>query len=227
VLPAEFAAFTFTAIGGSAILYGDFESASLQQLVAFGCGCIVTFIGVYFITSNGANRSHLIKTVGMEAPAIVISSPSNRTRQSSECVQEALVTRLSRQSVVGLLDAVGSNFASVAFQHVIQQSIQQNDDDSSPPFMPDNVRLTRGSITSFPPMPDGEGDDESYRFLLNDTNKDRSASMETARSLGSSWAAESQDVGDLVTFPVPNVDKSRKRLSLADIRKFFGAPSSK
>ena len=52
VLPAEFASFTLSAVLGSAILYNDFDKASVVDIVLFLLGCSVTFFGVYLITSG-------------------------------------------------------------------------------------------------------------------------------------------------------------------------------
>ncbi|KAK9369719.1 magnesium transporter NIPA-domain-containing protein [Lipomyces kononenkoae] len=57
VIPTHFVFFTISVILGSAILYQDFSGASTAQLVQFGCGCFLTFIGVYLITSNRTNES--------------------------------------------------------------------------------------------------------------------------------------------------------------------------
>ncbi|KAK9240205.1 magnesium transporter NIPA-domain-containing protein [Lipomyces kononenkoae] len=56
VIPTHFVFFTISVILGSAILYQDFNGASTAQLVQFGCGCFLTFIGVYLITSNRNNE---------------------------------------------------------------------------------------------------------------------------------------------------------------------------
>ena len=52
VLPAEFAAFTLTAVSGSAVLYNDFAEASLLQIGMFVVGCLTTFLGVHWITGD-------------------------------------------------------------------------------------------------------------------------------------------------------------------------------
>ena len=41
--------FTLSAIIGSAVLYGDFEKATVAQLLNFFYGCIATFVGVFII----------------------------------------------------------------------------------------------------------------------------------------------------------------------------------
>lgn len=52
VIPTQFVMFTISVIVGSAILYRDFESATLAQALKFVGGCALTFSGVYLITSG-------------------------------------------------------------------------------------------------------------------------------------------------------------------------------
>lgn len=52
VLPAEFASFTLSAVLGSAILYGDFDEASIIEILLFNIGCLIVFLGVYLMTSE-------------------------------------------------------------------------------------------------------------------------------------------------------------------------------
>jgi len=49
VVPTQFVMFNLSAIVGSAILYGDFKSASFHQIVTFLYGCAATFAGVFII----------------------------------------------------------------------------------------------------------------------------------------------------------------------------------
>ncbi|PGH20371.1 hypothetical protein AJ80_03639 [Polytolypa hystricis UAMH7299] len=51
VIPTQFVLFTISVIVGSAVLYRDFESTTLQQASKFIGGCALTFMGVYLITS--------------------------------------------------------------------------------------------------------------------------------------------------------------------------------
>ena len=44
--------FTLSVIVGSAVLYRDFESATADRVGKFVGGCLLTFLGVYFITSG-------------------------------------------------------------------------------------------------------------------------------------------------------------------------------
>lgn len=52
VIPIQFVLFTLSVILGSAILYRDFEKITRQQAVKFVGGCLLTFFGVFLITSG-------------------------------------------------------------------------------------------------------------------------------------------------------------------------------
>lgn len=52
VIPTQFVLFTISVILGSAVLYRDFRSATAGRVGEFVGGCLLTFLGVYFITSG-------------------------------------------------------------------------------------------------------------------------------------------------------------------------------
>ncbi|KAI4233307.1 MAG: hypothetical protein LQ352_008264, partial [Teloschistes flavicans] len=52
VIPIQFVLFTISVIIGSAILYQDFRSATAARVGEFVGGCLLTFLGVYLITSG-------------------------------------------------------------------------------------------------------------------------------------------------------------------------------
>ena len=52
VIPIQFVLFTLSVIIGSAILYRDFERTTLEQALKFIGGCLLTFFGVFLITSG-------------------------------------------------------------------------------------------------------------------------------------------------------------------------------
>ncbi|KAI1094574.1 DUF803-domain-containing protein [Rostrohypoxylon terebratum] len=52
VIPIQFVLFTLSVIIGSAILYRDFERTTAQQAAKFIGGCLLTFFGVFLITSG-------------------------------------------------------------------------------------------------------------------------------------------------------------------------------
>ena len=56
VIPTQFVLFTLSVIIGSAILYRDFESATADRVGKFVGGCVLTFLGVYLITSGRATK---------------------------------------------------------------------------------------------------------------------------------------------------------------------------
>ncbi|KAL1924599.1 uncharacterized protein VTP21DRAFT_4253 [Calcarisporiella thermophila] len=56
VIPTQFVTFTLSAIIGSAVLYGDFDDIDARGRFVFVCGCAMTFVGVYLITSNREKR---------------------------------------------------------------------------------------------------------------------------------------------------------------------------
>ncbi|KAK9586872.1 hypothetical protein V6Z92_005808 [Aspergillus fumigatus] len=52
VIPTQFVLFTLSVIVGSAVLYRDFENYTVERASKFVSGCLMTFLGVYFITSG-------------------------------------------------------------------------------------------------------------------------------------------------------------------------------
>ncbi|KAI0180250.1 DUF803-domain-containing protein [Hypoxylon sp. FL1284] len=52
VIPIQFVLFTLSVIIGSAVLYRDFERTTAQQAAKFVGGCLLTFFGVFLITSG-------------------------------------------------------------------------------------------------------------------------------------------------------------------------------
>jgi hypothetical protein len=56
VIPVQFVMFTLSVIIGSAILYRDFEKATPESVGKFIGGCLLTFFGVFLITSGRPRR---------------------------------------------------------------------------------------------------------------------------------------------------------------------------
>ncbi|KAK4457429.1 magnesium transporter NIPA-domain-containing protein [Cladorrhinum samala] len=52
VIPIQFVLFTLSVIIGSAVLYRDFERTTREQAIKFVGGCLLTFFGVFLITSG-------------------------------------------------------------------------------------------------------------------------------------------------------------------------------
>lgn len=57
VIPIQFVMFTLCVILGSAVLYRDFERTTAEQAAKFVGGCLLTFFGVFLITS-GRTQNH-------------------------------------------------------------------------------------------------------------------------------------------------------------------------
>ena len=55
VIPTQFVLFTLSVIIGSAVLFREFESTTPDRVIKFIAGCLLTFFGVYLITSNRAS----------------------------------------------------------------------------------------------------------------------------------------------------------------------------
>ncbi|KAF4963983.1 hypothetical protein FSARC_8052 [Fusarium sarcochroum] len=68
VIPIQFVMFTLCVIIGSAVLYRDFERTNAEQAAKFVGGCLLTFFGVFLITS-GREQSHDDDEVLSEADA--------------------------------------------------------------------------------------------------------------------------------------------------------------
>lgn len=56
VIPVQFVMFTLSVIIGSAVLYRDFESTTPERAIKFVGGCLLTFFGVWLITSGRSSR---------------------------------------------------------------------------------------------------------------------------------------------------------------------------
>ncbi|KAH8815638.1 magnesium transporter NIPA-domain-containing protein, partial [Xylogone sp. PMI_703] len=52
VIPVQFVMFTISVIVGSAVLYRDFERTTSDSITKFVSGCLLTFFGVFLITSG-------------------------------------------------------------------------------------------------------------------------------------------------------------------------------
>ena len=109
VIPIQFVMFTLCVILGSAVLYRDFEKTTAQQAAKFVGGWLLTFFGVFLITS-GRTQSHdedddilsdtegVEETIGLASQDGVVASsgyphgqdgptPKSQSRRSSKLSQ--------------------------------------------------------------------------------------------------------------------------------------------
>lgn len=114
VIPTQFVLFTLSAIVGSAVLYGDFRSTTLHQLVTFAYGCGATFAGVFILTwgtgvepgdddaaTNPARQRDGSVDRGRTQVHVVLPTPPRR----QESAKPILRGRASTLSLVGFSPA--------------------------------------------------------------------------------------------------------------------------
>lgn len=102
VIPIQFVLFTLCVILGSAILYRDFEKTTAKQAGKFVGGCLLTFFGVFLITSGRqqhddeedllSDDDDIEETIGLThhegttpppIPAQDVPTPKSQSRRSS------------------------------------------------------------------------------------------------------------------------------------------------
>ncbi|KND91487.1 NIPA-like protein 2 [Tolypocladium ophioglossoides CBS 100239] len=102
VIPIQFVLFTLCVILGSAILYRDFEKTTAKQAGKFVGGCLLTFFGVFLITSGRQQHNDeedllsddegVEETIGLThhegttpspVPAQGVPTPKSQSRRSS------------------------------------------------------------------------------------------------------------------------------------------------
>ncbi|KAH7144617.1 magnesium transporter NIPA-domain-containing protein [Dactylonectria estremocensis] len=127
VIPIQFVMFTLCVIIGSAVLYRDFERTTAEQAAKFIGGCLLTFFGVFLITS-GREQSHddddaLSDTDGVEETIGLarqdtngqdFPAPKSQSRRSSwlsqaSCVETLRVVTPLHDGGVPSVKHLGSN----------------------------------------------------------------------------------------------------------------------
>lgn len=94
VIPIQFVMFTLCVILGSAILYRDFERTTAEQAGKFIGGCLLTFFGVFLITSGRESKDcedddilseteGVEETIGLAQQEGEIIGTQSRSRRSS------------------------------------------------------------------------------------------------------------------------------------------------
>ncbi|KAL7932036.1 DUF803 domain-containing protein [Trichoderma chlorosporum] len=121
VIPIQFVMFTLCVIIGSAVLYRDFEKTNKKQAAKFVGGCLLTFFGVFLITSGRDRRDDdddmLSETDGIEesigltqhdgcAPISALPQPQHDQRRISVPTPQTPSRRSSRMSRVSFADRV-------------------------------------------------------------------------------------------------------------------------
>lgn len=81
-VPTYYVLFTLSTIVGSNILYRDFENEGLHTVIAFGCGCLLTFLGVKLLTSKRGRNAAVADDKA--APMLANEAPSAVNEQHRE-----------------------------------------------------------------------------------------------------------------------------------------------
>ncbi len=83
VIPTQFVLFTISVIIGSAVLYRDFKSADAGRVAKFAGGCLLTFLGVYLITSGRSREGDDGERLDDEEEAIGLVDEERRTDEAA------------------------------------------------------------------------------------------------------------------------------------------------
>ncbi|PNP54707.1 hypothetical protein THARTR1_04912 [Trichoderma harzianum] len=124
VIPIQFVMFTLCVIVGSAVLYRDFEKTNKKQAAKFVGGCLLTFFGVFLITSGRDHRDDdedmLSETDGIEetigltqhdgsASSSALPQQQHDQRRLSVPTPKTPSRRSSRMSRVSFADRIKSD----------------------------------------------------------------------------------------------------------------------
>lgn len=119
VIPIQFVSFTLCVIIGSAVLYRDFERTTAKQAVKFVGGCLLTFFGVFLITSGrppaDEDEDLLSDEEGVEETIGLAAQDSNEPQSSGQPRHRGSEAKNSRRSSrVSFMDAVNKPLAVLA-----------------------------------------------------------------------------------------------------------------
>ncbi|KAI1268499.1 DUF803-domain-containing protein [Xylariaceae sp. FL1019] len=108
VIPIQFVLFTLSVIIGSAVLYRDFERTTTEQAAKFIGGCLLTFFGVFLITSGRHRQDEedrlpddedIEETIGLRDQEGSDSNPDHARQSSVQAAQASTSRRSSRTSI--------------------------------------------------------------------------------------------------------------------------------
>lgn len=182
VIPIQFVTFTLCVIIGSAVLYRDFERTSAEQAAKFVGGCLLTFFGVFLITSGrprGDEEEDVLsdaegveETIGLAAqdhghpgPQPIGSTPSSRrssrASRMSYLVADPKLYGMSHDSGIPTARtaaAPGPRSPGVAeYSHLIGNDWDESDRDGmplgGPRMISDSAVPTLAALASTPSEP--------------------------------------------------------------------------
>lgn len=119
VIPIQFVSFTLCVIIGSAVLYRDFESTTTKRAFKFIGGCLLTFFGVFLITSGRPSVDEDEETLSDDediVDTIRLPEQDPNTPQSPDQHRhrDNNISRSRRSSKVSFMDAINKPLAVLA-----------------------------------------------------------------------------------------------------------------
>ncbi|OAA71881.1 DUF803 domain membrane protein [Akanthomyces lecanii RCEF 1005] len=149
VIPIQFVMFTLCVIVGSAVLYRDFEKTTPERAAKFVGGCLLTFFGVFLITSGRQRKDEdedlLDDAEGVDETIGLIDQEGNPAAAPEDDSRQDVPSRRS------------SKVSRVSFAEPFKGSYQDAPEDSAP------VRPKMAAIT--PPETPGESIEPSPRAV--------------------------------------------------------------
>lgn len=143
VIPIQFVMFTLCVILGSAILYRDFEKTTAEQAGKFVGGCLLTFFGVFLITSGRGHRSEdddddllsdvegIEETIGLTHHDGNLSIPAQRESYTPNS-QSRRSSKISRVSFADMVkpesSQTGINASTMQFAALPSPAAQPGDE---------------------------------------------------------------------------------------------------
>lgn len=114
VIPIQFVTFTLSVIIGSAVLYRDFERTTPKQATKFVGGCLLTFFGVFLITSGRPEHSdeedRLSDIHGVEETIGLARQESNPPNIPSTALGEQQNSRRSSKALLADARHLGTSY---------------------------------------------------------------------------------------------------------------------
>ncbi|KAI0448139.1 magnesium transporter NIPA-domain-containing protein [Xylaria telfairii] len=119
VIPIQFVLFTLSVIIGSAVLYRDFERTTVEQAAKFVGGCLLTFFGVFLITSGRlrhddddrlSDDENIEETIGLRNQDGY--GPYNNTERATSQAISASTSRRTSHASRGSFSHAGKPFRS-------------------------------------------------------------------------------------------------------------------
>ncbi|QUC22059.1 uncharacterized protein UV8b_06300 [Ustilaginoidea virens] len=125
VIPVQFVLFTLCVILGSAILYRDFEKTTPNQAACFVGGCLLTFFGVFLITSGRRQKEQdgqdalseihgIEETIGLASNGEGLGAPALRCHETPmpKSRRSSILSRVSFADTAG--DELGDKLDAAA-----------------------------------------------------------------------------------------------------------------